>query len=433
MELVFYTSCAYLPIHLLAYLPFFDVLRFGKGWMAATVTGNMLLHLLGVSWVVSIGRPELAAAVGGAMVPISLSLYFLNIRLSPGRLLFTYVLLVNYQIIIMGFTAFVAARAFHAPARSWESGVICLALFALGWLPMYRLFRYAVRQVYRIDAPRLWRVIWLIPATTSGVVVVLTGGLQDRLVGSWQFLISRIGLLLCVVVVYWVLLRSLEGIQKQAALQEQLSFETHLLEVQIAEQKKHSQLMVEHAERVRQQRHDLRHQLTAIRGLVGEDNAPLKEYIDGLIEDIPKGPQYYCENQAVNAVVSHYAALCKEHGVELTVRLDVPADTEQVTAAELCVIFGNLLENALEACGRMAGGGGSIRLGSDIHLDILTIAMDNSFDGQVRMENGKYCSSKREDFGVGLASIQSVARKCGGDTRFEADGSVFRSSVYLHI
>ena len=74
MELVFYTSCAYLPIHLLAYLPFFDVLRFGKGWMAATVTGNMLLHLLGVSWVVSIGRPELAAAVGGAMVPISLSL-----------------------------------------------------------------------------------------------------------------------------------------------------------------------------------------------------------------------------------------------------------------------------------------------------------------------------------------------------------------------
>ena len=404
MELVFYTSCAYLPIHLLAYLPFFDVLRFGKGWMAATVTGNMLLHLLGVSWVVSIGRPELAAAVGGAMVPISLSLYFLNIRLSPGRLLFTYVLLVNYQIIIMGFTAFVAPRAFHAPARSWESGVICLALFALGWLPMYRLFRYAVRQVYRIDAPKLWRVIWLIPAITSGVVVV-----------------------------YWVLLRSLEGIQKQAALQEQLSFETHLLEVQIAEQKKHSQLMVEHAERLRQQRHDLRHQLTAIRGLVGEDNAPLKEYIDGLIEDIPKGPQYYCENQAVNAVVSHYAALCKEHGVELTVRLDVPADTEQVTDAELCVIFGNLLENALEACGRMAGGGGSIRLGSDIHLDILTIAMDNSFDGQVRMENGKYRSSKREDFGVGLASIQSVARKCGGDARFEADGSVFRSSVYLHV
>ena len=37
METVVYTFCAYLPIHLLAYLPFLDLLRFGKGWMAATV------------------------------------------------------------------------------------------------------------------------------------------------------------------------------------------------------------------------------------------------------------------------------------------------------------------------------------------------------------------------------------------------------------
>ena len=31
METVFYTFCAYLPIHLLAYLPFLDILRFGRG------------------------------------------------------------------------------------------------------------------------------------------------------------------------------------------------------------------------------------------------------------------------------------------------------------------------------------------------------------------------------------------------------------------
>ena len=50
METVVYTFCAYLPIHLLAYLPFLDLLRFGKGWMAATVAGNMAVHLLGVAW-----------------------------------------------------------------------------------------------------------------------------------------------------------------------------------------------------------------------------------------------------------------------------------------------------------------------------------------------------------------------------------------------
>ena len=62
---------------------------------------------------------------------------------------------------------------------------------------------------------------------------------------------------------------------------------------------------------LRRQRHDLRHQLTAIQGLAGPDNGPLRQYLDGLLNAIPAVPQTYCENQTVNAVVSHYAALCR--------------------------------------------------------------------------------------------------------------------------
>ena len=220
MEIAIYTLCAFLPIHLLAYLPFLDLLRFGRGWMAATVAGNLLIHLLGVAWTVVAKRPELLMAVEMSMVPISLALYSLNIKLSPSKLLFTYVLLVNYQNIALGVAGFLAARLFHAGPRSWESGVVCLALCALAFLPMYRLFRYAARQVYRIDAPRLWRVIWLIPAMMSAMVTAFTGNPQGDMIGTWQFLLTRTSLLLCVVAVYWVLLNALEGIQKQAVLQE---------------------------------------------------------------------------------------------------------------------------------------------------------------------------------------------------------------------
>lgn len=64
METVFYTFCTYLPIHLLAYLPFLDILRFGKRWMALTVAGNMAIHMLGAAWVISMGRPDLVMLVG---------------------------------------------------------------------------------------------------------------------------------------------------------------------------------------------------------------------------------------------------------------------------------------------------------------------------------------------------------------------------------
>lgn len=253
----------------------------------------------------------------------------------------------------------------------------------------------AARQVYCIDAPRLWRVIWLLPAMMSGIVTIFTGILEVDMVGTWQFILTRTNLLLCVVVVYWVLLSALDGL--------------------------------------RQQRHDLRHQLTAIRGLAGEDNPLLNQYIDSLLHAIPVSPRTHCENQAVNAIVSHYAAYFQEQRVEADIHLSVPARTEQVTDAELCVIFGNLMENALEACSRMTEGRKFIRLNSAVQLDTLIITMDNSFDGQVRQRDGKYLSSKRDDFGVGLSSIQAVARKRGGNARFEPDGRVFCSSVYVSV
>ena len=184
---------------------------------------------------------------------------------------------------------------------------------------------------------------------------------------------------------------------------------------------------------IRQQRHDLRHQLTAIRGLAKEDNAPLMDYLDNLLNAIPAVPQVYCENSAVNAIVSHYAALCQEQGIETDIRLFIPSQTEQISDAELCVIFGNLMENALEACGRMAEGKKFLRLGSRVHLGLLTIIMENSFDGQVKQEHGKYVSRKRDDYGVGLSSIQAVAKKRGGGAQFEVEDRVFRSSVHVQI
>ena len=88
-------------------------------------------------------------------------------------------------------------------------------------------------------------------------------------------IIWRGGLLVCVFAIYYVLLQSLEGVEQQAALRQRLIFESRLMETQIAEQKKHSALMLEHMSELRRQRHDLRHQLAAICGLAGKDDARL--------------------------------------------------------------------------------------------------------------------------------------------------------------
>ena len=205
------------------------------------------------------------------------------------------------------------------------------------------------------------------------------------------------------------------------------------MEMQIEEQKKHNLLMVENAEKLRQQRHDLRHQLTVINELAGTDNKKLKEYISSLIETVPPAQMQYCDNAAVNAIVYRYTAICRQRDINCSVHLTIPECNEQITDSSLCVIFGNLLENAVEACSRMNEGHKFIRLNSSLQYNLLTITMDNSFDGKVTEVNGKFRSRKREDFGIGLSSVKSVAQKSGGDVEFKADGLVFLSSVYVRI
>lgn len=74
------------------------------------------------------------------------------------------------------------------------------------------------------------------------------------------------------------------------------------------EEEKRSLLLMETVEQTRQMRHDLRHHLTAIQAMAGDENPNLTAYLSELIRDIPAAVRDYCENPTVNAVVSHYAA-----------------------------------------------------------------------------------------------------------------------------
>lgn len=216
--------------------------------------------------------------------------------------------------------------------------------------------------------------------------------------------------------------------------QHQLEYEMKLAEYNLEEQKKRQKMLLENQEITREQRHDLRHQLTVIKSLcTPSDNTKLTEYLNRLIADIPTDKsRTFCENEAVNAIVSHYASIAESEGISLLVRLSVPENVGLISDGNLCVIFGNLMENAVEACSRMEGGERFIRLRSRLQYGIFTIAMDNSFNGIVRTEHGKFLSSKRPEQGIGLQSVSTLAKKYGGRTEFRADGKTFLSSVYFN-
>ena len=130
---------------------------------------------------------------------------------------------------------------------------------------------------------------------------------------------------------------------------------------------------------------------------------------------IPEGGSIAIPNDGTNEarallLLEAQGLIKLKEGIAFTARLTVPAQNENLDDRALCVVFANLLENGVEACGRMAGGEKFIRLNSSLEYGVLTVTMDNSFDGQARQEDGKFLSSKRRGApGVGLSSIRAVA------------------------
>ncbi|MCR5525920.1 MAG: GHKL domain-containing protein [Lachnospiraceae bacterium] len=209
-----------------------------------------------------------------------------------------------------------------------------------------------------------------------------------------------------------------------------------LMRIRVEQDKRHYESVARSADLIKRQRHDLRHQLMAMRDLAEDRNRDkLLEYLDELIDATKiKSDEIYCENRAVNAIVQHGVYVGEKNGIEMSVKLVVPESSETISDSELVVVFGNMIENAVEACKRMSSGKRFITIRSVEQYGTLVITMDNSYNGKILLKDGNYISSKRNEVGTGLGSVKSVAREHGGNASFEhSNDGIFRSSVYLRI
>lgn len=137
-----------------------------------------------------------------------------------------------------------------------------------------------------------------------------------------------------------------------------------------------------------------------------------------------------CNNQSLNLLFSYWHYICKQQQIYFETHIDLPGQLP-IPDLDLCILFGNCLENAVEACGyvkdmsqRFINVDGKIQNGS------LVIVMDNSFDGFINKVNNRLKSRKKFG-GIGLKTVQAVVGKYQGSIDMEYPQNVF--SIFLKI
>lgn len=248
-------------------------------------------------------------------------------------------------------------------------------------------------------------------------------------------LFTQIGVLFFILSLGWIGGNYACKAIQATAEKTKLEVEVNLMELQLDVQRLQYETIMKNAGEIKKQHHDLRHQITAIKQYNDRgDTVGLNNYLGELISAIPVYKELtLCENLAVNAVALYYLSAAEQKGIHVQLKLHIPAHCGCVLDSDLCVIVGNLFENAVEACEKMTGDNRTIKLSSFVQYDLLVIVVDNSFNGVLRQKNGMFISSKNGDFGTGISSVEAVAKKYGGMAKFEAHENLFSSSIYIQM
>lgn len=181
-------------------------------------------------------------------------------------------------------------------------------------------------------------------------------------------------------------------------------------------------------------RHDLRHHISILHEFADADDLDaLKHYFSQIEERIPtRFTGIFCENAAVDAILRHYDSRARQAGVTFTASVQVSEDMP-ISDVDLCVVFGNCLENAMEACERQSAGPRYINVSAGQAIGVFAVKFENSYDGPIRRTAGGFLSSKRPARGIGTASVQAIAKKYGGRADFETGEEMFSVSIFLHL
>jgi len=182
-------------------------------------------------------------------------------------------------------------------------------------------------------------------------------------------------------------------------------------------------------------RHDWKNHVNTVQAMwaKGETNQAV-EYVAGLAEESQKNSYAILSgNEVADAILNLKYETAKEAGVDFDFKGELSC-LSVMEPVDICVLLGNALDNALEACGKGLGSS-SIAVGANENRGILLITVENTLHAPIVLKNNRPVTNKKNpsEHGFGVLGMEHVVRKYQGDLRFEIVGDTFKVRVMLPV
>lgn len=193
------------------------------------------------------------------------------------------------------------------------------------------------------------------------------------------------------------------------------------------------EMSAETVELINRKCHDLKHQIAALRSISDQGQR------DKSIQELEQSVMIYdamveTGNDVLDTVLTEKSLLCEQQGITLTCVAD-GACLAFMDAVDVYALFGNALDNAIEAVSTLANEElRTIAVMVFARANLVFLQIENYYDGSLNGEGDLPETTKTREpgyHGFGLKSIRYTAEKYGGFLTIQSEDNVFLLRVTI--
>ncbi|MDE7028650.1 MAG: GHKL domain-containing protein [Lachnospiraceae bacterium] len=181
-------------------------------------------------------------------------------------------------------------------------------------------------------------------------------------------------------------------------------------------------------------RHDYHNHMQSVKAYLAMDNLEeARAYLDALEQDLDDiNLLFNTGNINADAILNSKISLAIKKGIRVDYKATVPGELG-VSDIDLCVVIGNLIDNAVEACEKVEPDHQFIRLYIGVLRGNLYLSVTNATCEQTRKLDEEYVTTKRGNHGHGLKRINNIVHKYDGFINRKNEPGVFVTEIMLPL
>lgn len=214
-------------------------------------------------------------------------------------------------------------------------------------------------------------------------------------------------------------------------------YKNEILNMQYELQVDNLNQLEEYQSDIRRISHDIHNHKIIIYNLIqNKDYDEALKYLDKFGSGFSdKSYEIFTNHKILNAIFLKKKDICSSYNVDFDIDVNIP-EKISISDFDLCIIIGNLMDNALEACKKINPSDEKyINVKAKIINNNFIFEMKNNFNGSINVNEEKILTSKKDklNHGLGLSNVKSIISKYNGSCDLSFENSEFTSLVMIPL